>query len=109
MELGVKDRLMLLSVLTGCEGNLTELRVLRELQSEVSFSDEELVAFGLVQQETPTGGRAQWDLSKEQPKDIEFGDAAKGIIVRRLRELNRQGKLMADLLDLVEKFPEVEG
>lgn len=105
MELGVKDRVVLLAVLAGCEGNLTELRVLRELQSELSFSDEEIISLGLESDE----GRTAWKPEAEQSKEIEFGDAAKGIIVRKLKELNRQGKLSADMLELVEKFPEVEG
>jgi len=105
MELGVKDRMVLLSVLSGAEGNLTELRVLRDLQREVGFSEEELVAIGITSDE----GRTMWNPEAEQPKDIEIGEAAKGIVVRKLKELNRQGKLTAEMLDLVDKFPEVEG
>ena len=105
MELGVKDRVVLLAVLSGAEGNLTEVRVLRELQNEVSFSDEEIVSLGLQSDK----GRTVWDPDTEQVKDVEFGEAAKGIIVRKLKELNRQGQLTADHLDLVDKFPEVEG
>ena len=104
MELGVKQRLVLLNVLADVRGNLTEIRILRELREDLSFSDEEAVALAFQEQ----GGRVQWDDENEQPKDVPIGDAARGIIVRQIRQLDREGQMTPDMLEIIDLFPEVE-
>lgn len=102
MELTVKERLVLLQTLPPT-GNLTELRIIRELKESLSFSEEEHEQFGIVYD----GERVAWQ-DTAATKEIEIGDVARGIIVRRLKELNRQGQLAEDHLDIIDKFPEVE-
>lgn len=102
MELTVKERLVLLQALPPT-GNLTELRIIRELRDGLSFSEEEHKEFGIVFGDTGV----RWE-DTAATKEIEIGDVARSIIVRRLKELNRQGQLTEDHLDIIPKFPEVE-
>jgi hypothetical protein len=105
VELSVKDRVVLLSTLAAVTGNLTELRILRELRENLSFSEEEHAALSIAERE----GRLYWNTDADQPREVEIGNVARRLIVRRLKELNREGKLADDHLDVIDKFPEVEG
>lgn len=99
MELGVADRLRLLSILPS-EGNLVTLKIVRDLQQELSFSEAELTALKVRQE----GTRVMWDETAETLKAIPIGEKATDIIVDRLKELNRQQKLTLEILPLYERF-----
>ena len=103
MLLSVKDRLILLGTLANTQGNLTELRIIRELREGLSFSEEEHAQLNIRTE----GERMMWDDSAP-PKEVEIGEVARRIIVKRLRELNSQGQLTDDHLDIIGQFPEVE-
>lgn len=105
MELGVKQRVVLLGTLTGVTGNVTELRILRELREALSFSEEEHAALKLI---VDGDGRMQWETEADQPKEIEVGDVARKVIVTQLKMLSDQGELADDHLDIIDLFPEVE-
>lgn len=104
MELGVKQRIVLLGTLTGVTGNITELRILRELREALSFSEEEHAALGLIVND----GQMNWNTEGDQPKEIEVGDVARKVIVTQLKMLSDQGELADDHLDIIDLFPEVE-
>ena len=108
MLLTVKHRLLLLGTLANVQGNLTELRILRELREALAFSEEDHKEFNIRPGEpgTPKDGKIFWNEGK--PKEVEIGDVAKRIIVKKLKELDNQGLLSDDHLEIVEKFPEVE-
>lgn len=104
MEFNVRERLILLQVLVAVQGNLAELRILRELREELAFTEEDHKKYGIQ----PTGdGGLQWN-DPISTKEIEIGDVARDIIVRRFRELNKQKVLTEDHLSICEKFPEIE-
>ena len=104
MELGVKQRLVLLGTLTGVTGNVAELRILRELREALSFSEEEHKALKLIVND----GQMNWNTKADQPVEIEVGDVARGIVVKQLKALSDQGELADDHLDIIDLFPEVE-
>ncbi|NIN70262.1 MAG: hypothetical protein GTO63_37405 [Anaerolineae bacterium] len=104
LKLGAKKRLILLNIVAGVRGNLTELRILREVKEALSFSEGEHAALKIQER----NGRLHWDTKADEPKEIEIGEVAKHIIVRRFKELNKQGQLAQDHLDIVDLFPEVE-
>jgi hypothetical protein len=106
MELGVTERFLLLGILGGVTANITELRILRELREELSFSEEEHARLKIVEE----GGRLLWEDDPEKPlvKEVEVGGVARGLIVRRLKEMNRNGQLADDHLDIIDLFPEIE-
>jgi len=104
MLLSVQGRLLLLEALAQVRGNLAELRILRELKEELSFSEEEHKELEL----RPVGDMMRWNPAKAKDKEIEVGDVARDIIVRRLKEFNEQKVLTEAHLFVIEKFPEVE-
>jgi len=104
MLLSVQGRLLLLEALAGVRGNLAELRILRELKEDLGFSEEEHKELEL----RLVGDMMRWNPAKAKDKEIEVGDVARDIIVRRLKELNEQKVLTEAHLFVIEKFPEVE-
>lgn len=107
MKLNIAERFALLGVLPQ-QGNVTTLRIIRELQSRLSFTEEELKHYNIQNQSNPDGSaRVTWnpELSEEET-DIAIGEAATGVIKERLIRLNAQNQLHFSMLPLYEKFVE---
>jgi len=105
VNLSVQERLLLLEALAAVRGNFAELRILRELKENLSFSEEEHKELGLRAE----GGKMFWNPAAAQDKEIEIGDVAREIIVQRFKELNEQKVLTEAHLFIVDRFPEIEG
>ena len=103
MLLNVKQRLLLLNILPS-ESNYITLKVIREQQERLSFSEEELKRLKVKRD----GDRYIWDESVDEPVDIEIGESARGIIKLAFRELDQQGQLKVEFLPLYEHFMEGE-
>lgn len=101
MELKVAERLMLLNILPQ-EGDIVILRVVRDAQSAIGLTEEELAALELKQEE----GRVVWKSEADVPKDITIGPRVVSIIVEKLTKLNEEKKLTLQQLALYEKFVE---
>lgn len=104
MEFGVKERLMLLSVMPG-QGNLTALRLIRQVREELGFDEEEHRDLGLVIE----GNSYRWDdkaEAKAGPKDVEMGKVVQDIILRAFEALDAGEQLELVHLDLYERFIE---
>ena len=102
MELSVQDRLILLTIIPK-EGDITTLKILRDLQSALSFTEAETAA---LQFQNVEGG-TRWDIeaSKRLEKvDINIGGKANSMIVDAFQELSTQKKLTIDHLPTFEKF-----
>ncbi len=97
MELSVKDRIVLLSVLPR-EGNLTTIRQLRELREALSFTDEEHECYGMREIED----RIFWD--SEGTKDVPISPRMLTLIADEFRRLDERGKFRDEMLDTYEKF-----
>ena len=100
MKLSVKDRLVLLGILQD-EGNAVTLRLIRELKENLSFTDEEQEFLQFTKDASGTG----W--SKEHvdyEADIDVSEHTEKIIVQRLKDLERQGKLKMVALDLFDRL-----
>lgn len=104
MELRIKQRVVLLNVLNEVTGNIAEIRILGELRSALSFSEDEHVEFEIQE----GGGQMAWNGEKDRAAEIEMGEVARWIIADRLRELDRQRQLTADHLEIIDLFPELE-
>lgn len=100
MKLNVAERISLLQILPS-EGDFTTLRVLRELQGKLGFSEADWKKFKLERVED----RVQWDI-KEGAKDveIEMGEKALEIIKDALVKLDKSKKLTSQLISVYEKF-----
>lgn len=103
MLLKVKDRLLLLNTLPG-ESDYITLKVIREVQDNLSFSDDELTRLKV----TKTEDMYTWDEEIDEFVDVEIGESARGLIKQELRKLNEQGQLKMEFLPLYEHFWEGE-
>jgi hypothetical protein len=98
MKLDVGERIRLLGILPE-KGNLLTLKIVRELRDDLSFSEKDHKDMGLK----VTQDRITWD-DKAKKKDVKFGDQAKELVEKVLRELNEKDELTLPDLDLWEKF-----
>ena len=98
-SLSIPERMQLLTLLPA-EGNIVTLRVVRALQAELSFSEQEIADFGI----SLSGERATWDVAKARDKDVQIGPAAMKLIVEALTKANEAGKLHIAYLPLYERF-----
>jgi len=99
MDFSVSERLQLLNLTTGLEGNLVTLRVVRDLRTELSFTETEIAELGFQQD----GAKVSWT-KVLPPKSIEVGAAARAAVVGVFKKVEDSGKLTFDLLPLYEKF-----
>ena len=99
MDLSVGERLVLMSVLPQ-EGDFITLKVIRKLQEDLSFSEEEHKLYKFVQVEN----RVSWNDKADQSKEVEIGEKTKNMIVLALSKLNEEKKLKFEHFTLYEKF-----
>ena len=105
VKLGLFDRLVCLSLLPP-EGNYATLKIVRELQMELAPSEEESKLAGIKDNLLTGGVEAMLGWDKVEPKEIVFGDIAKGIIVAALEKLDAEEKLTQQHFELYELFIE---
>ena len=101
--LSVKARLMLLGILPP-EGNLTTIRIVRELREGLSFSEGEHKDLQMVQD----GQQLQWQEGAVPDKVLDIGPKAQEVIREAIKKLDDDKKLVPDHLELVDLF-EYEG
>ena len=100
MELNVKQRLILLNVVPVENVRMTDLRIARELQLKLGFSEEEQQRFGFVQDDQ----RLTWNQEADVPADIKIGPRAHVLIVDALKKMDEDKKLTLDHVDLWDLF-----
>ena len=102
MLLSVRDRVIILNILPA-QGSIATLRIIRQLQDDCGFSEEENEKFKFVQVE----GRVGWD--NDESKEIPIGPVAAGVIKTQLETLSENSALPIDYLDLYERFADAVG
>lgn len=100
MTLTIKERFILLHVLPK-EGNLTTLRIVRELRESLSFSEKEHADYKIKFHEN---GMVTWDETCDFKKDIPIGNVAMSVISDQLKKMDREKTLMEDHLDIWDVF-----
>lgn len=102
MQFNVQDRLLLLTRLSDTVGNVATLRVVRDLQNELSFSEEEHRELNFRYEQ----GKTMWDASNVALKEISIGPAALDAIFLPLQELSQAEppRLPMQFLDIYEKL-----
>jgi len=95
----VHQRLLLLGILPE-EGNLTTIRIVRELREALSFSESEHEALKFRVED----GRVFWEDDVVGDKDIDIGPKAADVVRDALGELDKAGKLKVEHLPLCELF-----
>lgn len=100
----VQERIALLNCLPA-EGNAVTLRIVRDFQGELSFSEEETARIELVHSEQ----RVNWNTEKAEAKEIEVGVTMQEIIVNALKGLDARNVLHMELLPLYDRFASGNG
>lgn len=103
MELTITDRLLLLDSLPN-EGDITKVRIIRDLRLSLGFTAEEHERFGIEKGLE----RISWKVKDGGPTDIEISEVALGVIRETLQKLNQGKKLTEDHISLFERFCEFE-
>jgi len=99
MNLSVLERLVVLKVLPK-EADYATLKILMNLRLSLSFTEEEIKAWGIVS-DMPTG-RTTWKV--EGVADIPIGEKATDIIVTAFKRLDKEKKLSVEDMGAYEKF-----
>lgn len=103
MKLDVKERLLLLNILPK-ETNFLIMKIARDLQDNLGFSEAELKELKFV---TNEDGLLKWDpKAKIEEKEIEIGEKANEMIVSELKKLDEQKKLRTEHYEFYAKFLE---
>ena len=100
MNLTIRERVILLSILPK-EGNYTMLKILTNLRMSLSFTEEEVKKWNIVSD--PDTMQTRWD-SDAEAVEIPIGEKATDIIVDAFKKLNRENKLVEEMLDTYERF-----
>lgn len=98
MKLSTSERITLLDILPK-EGNIITLRVVRDLQNQLSFNDKEIEKLGL----NVINGGVTWNKDADREIDFDFSEAALGIIKDTLTKLEESSKLQVVMVPLYDK------
>lgn len=92
------------------EGNFVTMKIMKDLMSDLGFSEEEIKTCGIETKFQPNGqGQVIWKPEKaEETKDIKIGDVAKVVIKDKLISLDKTNRITIGLLPLYERFVEGE-
>jgi len=101
MKLTLFERLLLLRVIAGVEGDITTLRIVRDLKSTLAPSEDEHKEFEISKNDN---GGIKWNKKGAVESPIDIGDKAREICRDELTKLNEAKKLKGDHLSLCEKF-----
>jgi hypothetical protein len=109
MKLNTIERILLLRLLPK-EGDITMLRIQRDLTRDLSFTEEENARIGFKIDKNEDGQFIQtWDPAEGAKEvDVVIGPKAHCMIEDSLKELNKAKKLEAGHISLFEKFVEAE-
>jgi len=102
MDLTVYERIALLQVLPVAHqhGSFIKQKTLLGLIGDLGFTEHELIAWDIQQE----GERITWDETRAEPKALELGPVATGLVLDALRWLDEQERMDIGLLPLCEKF-----
>lgn len=99
MLLDIKHRLLLLDILPK-EGNYVTLKVVRDQQGLLSFTEEELKHLKITRE----GDMYNWKEEDDFSVDIPIGEMAASIIKGALMKLDAEGQLKMEFLPFHEHF-----
>ena len=98
-KLNIRDRMVLLNILPPT-GDITTLRIVRQLREALSFSEQEHAEFGIQQ----AGEMICWNPGVSAEKEIEIGPKALAIIQKTLGDMNKKELLREEHVPLYERF-----
>lgn len=98
--MNIWDRLIALTILPQ-EGNLAQLRLVRELAGKLGLSAEEINKYEVT---TEKDGTIKWNKDKDEELLIPFHDKEFELMRDQLTELDKKNKLEQKMFSLCEKF-----
>jgi len=100
MKLTILERILLLQILP-TEGDLITLKVIRDLQNVLGFSEADYKKYKIEQE----NGQITWNI-EEGRKEVELkvGEKAQDIIKESFQKLDKEKKLEAKHINLYERF-----
>ena len=102
MKLNVVDRLLILNLLPA-EATFANLKILRLVKEALSFSEKEHKELQFKQE----GEQTTWSPTAKVPdKEVKIGEIVTQMIVKKLKEMNEEGKGTEEYLNLYEIFIE---
>lgn len=99
VELNVKDRLVLVSILP-VQGKMTDLVEVIDLIRLIKLTDDEKTEIGYTEKE----GRIFWDITKEAPREFEINFEQLRIIKESIKKMDDEGKIDLSILNTCLKF-----
>jgi hypothetical protein len=100
VKLNVLERLLLLNLLPA-EGDLTTIRIVRQLREELSFSEEE---HAKLKFRTAGENQIRWEDDVVDDKEFDFAAKATGTVVSALEKLIKDKKVQEQHISLFDKF-----
>lgn len=104
MLLNARDRIELMQLLPA-ESDVLTLRLVRELRTRFGFTEEEIAVLEIKRD----GNQIVWKASADEPKEIEIGDAAAGVIRDALKKLSDAKKMKIEQVELYDRFMQDKG
>jgi hypothetical protein len=104
MKLSVIERILVQGMLPK-ETNFVTLKIIRELEGALGFSEEEVKQLKFVTE----GQTIKWDTEADKnigEIEVKIGEKAADVISESLKNLDKENKLTANMVTLYEKFIE---
>ena len=95
MELKIGDRLALLNQVLPQQGSMVDMMLSREITERVKITSEEIQESRLSE----NGGRITWDETLPA-KPFEFNEVEMALLLKRVKQLDAEGKITALALEV---------
>lgn len=102
MQLSVSDRLHVLGITRQIESNLATLRVIRDLQTLIGFTDAESQALAFRSE----GENTFWNPEADVTRDFDISPTASKAVRKAFDQFDAKETLTLEMLPLYEKFPQ---
>jgi hypothetical protein len=99
IEMTIPERLYTMGALPK-EGSFITLRLVRELNTKLGFSADEITNFEITEEE----GLVKWNAMGNDPVEIEFADSELDVIKVEFKKLDSENKLNMNLFSIYEKI-----
>lgn len=99
VELNIKDRLVLVSILP-VQGKMADLVEVIDLIRLIKLTDNEKEEIGYKE----SNGRVLWDVTKETPKEFEINFEQLRIVKESIKKMDDEGKVDLSILNTCLKF-----
>ena len=105
MKLLIADRINLSNILPE-KGNAVNMKLLRDLKGELSFSEQEIKKYKIKAEQVENEIQYNWKSEFDTEKEIKIGATLNVLIVDIFKDLDAKEEITDSLLNLYGKFME---